>query len=141
MDCRRSLGYQNGTLPFDWQGGTLPHFRARWPQPNGAGPCASLVSSEPAYEQPQITKIVKKYELPVSYWGRGGIGTFPRCFADLGKGCVGGEGEAAKILLHVGWVGGAERLVGRSPAALGGGDCNEAGWQKFWCMGVGRPLQ
>ena len=67
MACRQSLGCQNGTPPLNWEGGKLPHCRPRWSQPNGAGPGASLVSSEPAHEQPQITKMVRKYELLFSF--------------------------------------------------------------------------
>ena len=67
MARRQSLGCQNGTPPLNWEGGKLPHCRPRWSQPNGAGPGASLVSSEPAHEQPQITKMVRKYELLFSF--------------------------------------------------------------------------
>ena len=63
MACRQSLGCQSGTRPLNWQEGKLPHCRPRWSQLNGAWPGAGLVSSELAYDQPQITKMVRKYAL------------------------------------------------------------------------------
>ena len=66
------------------------------------------------------------------------MGTFSMLFCSSGKRVWGRGGGGSKNSAACG-LGGGERLVGRNPAALGGGadHCNEAGWQKFCCRGGG----